>query len=175
MQQSCTIRWIPFKIYICCSTSNNITSYKFNASKGVKISLFEHLLLLLGQLKKKLKRIRLIFQKGYHIIVVTLDFTHELSKRPHSALELKQKCNFKCVFGWLHYYLSSKAKINGFWNFFITPLAPSAPLRLWKISKKVDFILWGKQWVIVSNFTFLLDYFFVKSDFTNFFALFCGF
>ena len=34
------------------SYSNNITSYKFNASKGVKISLFEHLLLLLGQLKK---------------------------------------------------------------------------------------------------------------------------
>ena len=50
-------------------------------------------------IEKKLKRIRLIFQKGYHIIVVTLDFTHELSLRAyHSALKLKQKCNFKCVF-----------------------------------------------------------------------------
>ena len=30
-------------------------------------------------IEKKMKRITLIFQKGYHIIVVTLDFTHELS------------------------------------------------------------------------------------------------
>ena len=47
----------------------------------------------------------------------------------------------KCVLGGC--MITSKTKINVFWNFFFAPLAPSGPLHSKKISKNVDFSLWG--------------------------------
>ena len=55
------------------------------------------------------------------------------------------KCH-KCVLGGCT--ITSKTKINVFWNVFFTPLASSGPLHSKKISKNVDFSLWGKQCIV---------------------------
>ena len=63
-----------------------------------------------------------------------------------------------CFGGCMHDYLKlSKAKINIFWKNFKQSKQPqrSCCMHLKKLQKNIDFILWNKPFIVLSNCTFL--------------------